>query len=149
MGVQIKTTIIEVDQALDKTKDIVENNVNSCFVTGAINTFLAERIEDKSLEFKGTEVISIQLFDEISIPIAKTTFVYIACRTKILLPADVVDPIKFQITFDSTGTPLVLGKFSEFELIDMEAFTKPILVDDITIPTDKTLELFIIVGGKF
>jgi len=150
MSLQIKTNIVEINDNTNVENLLLDNNIRSCFVTGATNLFKADIVEVKSIPFNDTQAPSIivDLFNTISITKDKITFLHIICETQILNPADVKDPVSFNVIFDVATVPFVLGKVSQFQMLDLSQFNKDIRIDGLSLTTGKKATLIIVAGGN-
>jgi len=150
MSLKIKTNIVKINDNTNVEDELLNNNIRSCFVTGATNLFKADVVEVKEIPFDKAQAASlvIDLFNTISIAKDKLTFLHVVCETQILKPADVKDPISFNVTFDAATTPIFLGKTSQFQMLDISSFVRDVRIDGMVLATDKEAILTIIAGGN-
>jgi len=146
MKLNIKTQIVREDTDFLKNKHLTESIFEASSDALAAEFKVDSVITDNYL-IDQTEAgtFSLDLFNTIKIDKSKAIFIHIFAYEITGDENKLPDPIEFQLTLGG----VIIGKFSQFQLLNISNYTSDIVIDQFNVGLDKVANLVIVVGSKF
>lgn len=153
MKLKIRTIIEQIYDDLLNNQIILNNN----FTGTPDSDFKIDNVEIKQFRLDPTSgaAFNVNLFDCLTGLSANCTFLHIFAYNSTDNPVENPTPARFRITMTEQGSlsqgygvPIFVGDMSQFELAGMENFNSDVHINNITVPTGKTINLVVIAGFK-